>query len=127
MSRYTQIVIINYPASGESIAYRRDDPDLVQALIELANIDYDNMVTVAELQDDSISGQEIEKTSKDTLIDENNLKEYRKKNMLTQSQLGKILGCTPTSIHRWEHGVHPMSKLYRSLASKFFQQQETKK
>ena len=54
MKKYTQLVIIRYPASGETIAYRRDDPDLIDTLIDLCNIEYDDTVLCAELEEDIV-------------------------------------------------------------------------
>ena len=54
MKKYTQLVIIRYPASGETIAYRRDDPDLIDTLIDLCNIEYDDTVMRAELEEDVV-------------------------------------------------------------------------
>ena len=47
-----KIVIIKYPASGESIAYKYDDPKLIKALIEYLNIE-EEIVTVATYRDNN--------------------------------------------------------------------------
>lgn len=54
MKKYTELVIIRYPSSGESIAYRKDDPELITALIELCNIEFDDLVICAELEEDIV-------------------------------------------------------------------------
>ena len=142
MKKYTQLVIIRYPASGETIAYRRDDPDLIDTLIDLCNIEYDDTVLCAELEENVVI--EPARTEERAFIesDENprvpyfaqytaeHLRYNRKHYNLTQQQLADQIGKTSTTIHRWEHGAKISTKS-QILLNDFFnklhnQQQETK-
>ena len=38
-SKWTEIVIVRYPDTGKTIAYRKDDPELIEVLIDVANLD----------------------------------------------------------------------------------------
>ena len=143
MKKYTQLVIIRYPASGETIAYRRDDPDLIDTLIDLCNIEYDDTVLCAELEEDV----EIEpaRTEERAFIesDENprvpyfanytgeHLRYNRKHYNISQKQLSDQIGISATTISRWEQGHMEISTKSQILLNELFnklhnQQQETK-
>jgi|11_taG_2_1085331.scaffolds.fasta_scaffold12029_3 DNA-binding transcriptional regulator YiaG len=131
MKKYTQLVIIRYPASGETIAYRRDDPQLIDTLIELCNIEYDDFVVCAEFEEDVViepiqnENRLIVEThpnsSYNTKIHTGkDLKFHRRKWNLSQSELADQIGKTPTTIHRWEHGKMQISKKSRVSLNEFF-------
>jgi len=142
MKKYTQLVIIRYPASGETIAYRRDDPDLIDTLIDLCNIEYDDTVMCAELEEDVVI--EPARTEERAFIqsDENlsvpyqikngaQLRQLRKLYNLKQSDVSIYLGVTLTTLSRWENLMHKISKKYLPKLNDFFnelhnQKQETK-
>ena len=143
MKKYTQLVIIRYPASGETIAYRRDDPDLIDTLIDLCNIEYDDTVLCAELEEDVVI--EPARTEERLFIesDENprtpyfaqytaeHLRYNRQHYKLTQQQLADQIGKTSTTVNRWEQGHMEISTKSQLLLNEFFnklhnQLQETK-
>ena len=143
MKKYTQLVIIRYPASGETIAYRRDDPDLIDTLIDLCNIEYDDTVMCAELEEDVVI--EPARTEVRAFIesDENprvpyfanytgeHLRYNRQHYKLTQQQLADQIGKTSTTVNRWEQGHMEISTKSQILLNELFnklhnQQQETK-
>lgn len=143
MKKYTQLVIIRYPASGETIAYRRDDPDLIDTLIDLCNIEYDDTVLCAELEEDVVI--EPARTEERAFIesDENprvpyfanytgeHLRYNRKHYNLSQKQLSDQIGISATTISRWEQGHMEISTKSQILLNELFnklhnQQQETK-
>ena len=143
MKKYTQLVIIRYPASGETIAYRRDDPDLIDTLIDLCNIEYDDTVMCAELEEDVVI--EPARTEVRAFIesDENprvpyfanytgeHLRYNRQHYKLTQQQLADQIGKTSTTVNRWEQGHMEISTKSQLLLNEFFnkmhnQQQENK-
>ena len=116
MKKYTQLVIIRYPASGETIAYRRDDPDLIDTLIDLCNIEYDDTVMCAELEEDVVI--QPARTEERAFIesDENprvpyfanytgeHLRYNRKHYNMSQKELSDQIGISATTISRWEQG-----------------------
>jgi len=131
MKKYTQLVIIRYPASGETIAYRRDDPQLIDTLIELCNIEYDDFVVCAEFEEDVVIEPRRIEEQNFIQSDENprydsaiytgeHLKFHRRKWNLSQSELADQIGKTPTTIHRWEHGKMQISKKSRVSLNEFF-------
>jgi len=142
MKKYTQLVIIRYPASGETIAYRRDDPDLIDTLIDLCNIEYDDTVLCAELEEDVVI--QPARTEERTFIESDEkisapyqikngsqLRQLRKLYKLKQSDVSIFLGVTLTTLSRWENQLHKISKKYLPKLNDFFnklhnQQQETK-
>lgn len=143
MKKYTQLVIIRYPASGETIAYRRDDPDLIDTLIDLCNIEYDDTVLCAELEEDVVI--EPARTEERAFIqsDENprvpyfanytgeHLRYNRKHYNISQKELSNQIGISATTISRWEQGHMEISTKSQILLNELFnklhnQQQETK-
>lgn len=143
MKKYTQLVIIRYPASGETIAYRRDDPDLIDTLIDLCNIEYDDTVLCAELEEDVVI--QPARTEERAFIesDENprvpyfanytgeHLRYNRKHYNISQKQLSDQIGISATTISRWEQGHMEISTKSQILLNELFnklhnQQQETK-
>ena len=142
MKKYTQLVIIRYPASGETIAYRRDDPDLIDTLIDLCNIDYDDTVIRAELEEDIVIEPRQNQTREILESDENlrydtstwngnHLRYYRKLWNISQKALSNQIGRSMTTISRWEQGHMDISKKSVVLLNDFFnklynQKQETK-
>jgi DNA-binding transcriptional regulator YiaG len=142
MKKYTQLVIIRYPASGETLAYRKDDPDLIDTLIDLCNIEYDDTVICAELEEDVVIEPRQNQTREIIESDENprydtsiytgeHLRHHRKKWNLSQTHLADQIGVTCTTISRWEQGHMDISKKSRVLLNDFFNKlynpkQETK-
>ena len=132
MKKYTQLVIIRYPASGETIAYRRDDPDLIDTLIDLCNIEYDDTVLCAELEEDVVI--EPARTEERAFIesDENprvpyfanytgeHLRYNRKHYNISQKQLSDQIGISATTISRWEQGHMEISTKSQILLNEFF-------
>ena len=131
MKKYTQLVIIRYPASGETIAYRRDDPELIDTLIDLCNIEYDDTVLRAELEEDVFIEPRQNQTREIIESDENprydtstwngnHLRYYRKKYNISQKVLSNQIGISMTTISRWEQGHMGISKKSVVLLNDFF-------
>ena len=122
MKKYTELVIITYPSSGESIAYRKDDPELITALIELCNIEYDDLVICAQLEEDFVI-EPIRAEERAFIESETKLiAPYKIKNGAQLRQLRKLynLNVTLTTLSRWENKHHKISKKYLPKLNYYF-------
>lgn len=131
MKKYTQLVIIRYPASGETIAYRKDDPDLIDTLIDLCNIEYDDTVMCAELEEDVVIEPRHNQRRELIEPDQNlsspyqikngaQLRQLRKFYNLKQSDVATFLDVTLTTLSRWENKHHKISKKYLPKLNDYF-------
>ena len=131
MKKYTELVIITYPSSGESIAYRKADPELITALIELCNIEYDDLVICAQLEEDfviePIRAEERAFIESETKLiapykikNGAQLRQLRKLYNLKQSDVAAFLDVTLTTLSRWENKHHKISKKYLPKLNYYF-------